>query len=142
MPFESPFNALRNQNRKSRVHIVDAVSRDGASGTLATSAFQFNTTEYPAGTRFQFQTTLHVSSGTLTGTVTLYNLTDGEVVTGTNISTSSTSPQTTVSAIIPVGSAAGNLKDTDKTYEIRLSVSGGTDPTDIVYLGSAALIVL
>lgn len=142
MPYESPFNALRNQFRKNRIHIVDAVSRDGASGTLATSAFSFDPTEYPPDTKFQFQVVLHVSDSSLTGEVVLYNLTDGEPVTDTNISTSATTPQTILSPFLPVGNNAGDLKDSSKTYEMRLSVSGGTEPTDLAYLASASLIVL
>lgn len=140
MPFESPFNAIRNQFRRPRIQITDAQATDATSGPLSVGQFEFNAGNYPSGTNFLFTVVSQVSNGALTGSVQLYNVTDGEVVTNTSLSTSSTSPDGQVSASIPVGAAAGDLKTSAKVYEVRLSVSGSL-ATDIVSLGSAALII-
>jgi hypothetical protein len=141
MPFQSPFNAIRNQFRPPQITITEGQSVDATSGVLAIGQFGFNAANYPFGTEFRFRSTLSVSGGALTGTVLLYNLTDGEVVSATTLSTSSTTPDSQVGLDIPVGVIAGNLKPSAKTYEVRLSVTGAL-PTDIVNLGSAALVII
>jgi hypothetical protein len=72
--------------------------------------------------------------------VQLYNLTDGEAVTNGLLSTSSTSPVALTGSDLIVGSAAGNLQDSAKVYEIRISVSGA-DATDILTVGSVRLLI-
>jgi hypothetical protein len=141
MPFQSPFNAIRNQFRIPQITITEGQSVDATSGVLATGQFGLNAANYPSGAVFRFRSTLSVSSGALTGTVLLYNLTDGEVVSATTLSTSSTTPDSQVGLDIPVGVIAGNLKPSLKTYEVRLSVTGAL-PTDVAFLGSAALVII
>jgi hypothetical protein len=138
MPFQSPFNALRNQFRRPRYQIADTQSTDATSGTLSVGQFSFNPAAYPAGTGFNLTVTFSVSDGALTGQVLLYNVTDGEVVTNSTLTTSSTAPDGQTSLALPVGGAAGDLKLSAKVYEARISVSGAT-AVDMVSVGSVAL---
>jgi hypothetical protein len=116
--------------------LVSNEATDATSGTLALGQIEFDPGEYAGATVFEFLATFSVSGGTLTGTVSLYNVTDAEIVTGTTLTTASTTPVRLGSGALTVGAAAGNLKSTAKVYEVRLSVTG-TLPTDIVTLGSA-----
>jgi len=118
--------------------LVSNEATDATSGTLALGQIEFDPSEYAGATLFEFLATLSVSGGTLTGTVGFYNVTDAELVTGTALTTTSTTPVRIGSGALTVGAAAGNLKSTAKVYEVRLSVTG-TLPTDIVTLGSAYL---
>jgi hypothetical protein len=140
MPFQSPFNAIRNQFRSPRYQIADTQAQDATSGTLSVGQFAFNASQYPSGTEFRLLVTFYVSNGGLTGTVFLYNVTDGETVTNSTLTTSSTSPDSQVSLALPVGVAVGDLKPTSKVYEARISVTGAA-PTDIVTVGSVGLSV-
>lgn len=140
MPFQSPFNALRNQFRGPRRLLTDTQATDALSGVLTVGQFGFDASQYPSGTDFRFAATLHVSEGSLTGTVLLYNLTDAEVVTGATLTSSLTSPDSQVSAVLSVGIAAGFLKTSLKTYEVRISTTGST-PVDMVTVGSAELVI-
>jgi len=141
MPFQSPFNALRNQFRRPRYQIVDTQSQDALSGPLSVGQFGFNASQYPDGTEFRLSVTFQVSNGALTGTVLLYNVTDGETVTNSTLTTSSTSPDSQLSLALPVGAAAGNLKSSVKVYEARISVTGAA-PVDIVSVGSVSLAII
>lgn len=139
MPFDSPFSAIQATagQRADRITLVESANATGASGPQALGQFEFNAGSFP-GTSFEFEAVVSVSDGGLTGTVQLYNITDGELVASSTLNTSSTTP-VQLDATLTVGSAAGEFQDTSKLYEVRLSVSGGTEPTDIVTLGSAIL---
>lgn len=137
MPYQSPFNAIRNQFRQNRVNIADTESTDATSGPLAAGQFSFNTANYPDGADFTFLAVMSVSDGSLTGTLELYNLTDGETVA--TVTTSATTP-TSLNSVLTVGTGVGELKTSAKVYELRLSVSGSL-VSDIVSLGSAAIVV-
>jgi hypothetical protein len=141
MPFQSPFNAIRNQFRVPRRLLTETKAQDALSGSLTVAQFQFNAAQYPSGTVFRLGVTFHVSDGSLTGTVLLYNLTDAEVVTNSTFTTSSTTPDSQVSSALIVGAAAGNLKTSAKTYEVRISVTGAS-PVDVVTVGSLELVTL
>jgi len=141
MPFQSPFNALRNQFRPPRLLLTETQATDAVSGTLVVGQFQFNASSYPDGTEFRLTSTFHVSDGSLTGTVLLYNLTDAETVTNSTLTSSLTAPDSQVSSALPVGAGAGQLKTSAKTYEVRISVTG-TLPVDMVTVGSVSLAIL
>jgi hypothetical protein len=70
--------------------------------------------------------------------VRLQNMTDGETVTGTDLTTSSLG-NTEVSADIVVGIAAGNLK-TAKLYAVQLSLTAG-GLSDFATITNARLVV-
>lgn len=141
MPFQSPFNAIRNQFRVPRRLLTETKAQDALSGPLTVGQFRFDASQYPAGTAFRLGVTFHVSDGSLTGTVLLYNLTDAEVVTNSTFTTSSTTPDSQVSSDLIVGAATGNLKTSSKTYEVRISTTGAA-PVDVVTVGSVELIIL
>lgn len=138
MPFDSPMTAVRQLGRKSRWTLVETASVDNPGGTQALGQFNFLPTFLGITANYRLQATFSTSKGSITGSVQLYNVTDGEAVTGGLLQTSSTSPTTEVGVVLTVGSAAGNLKDTSKLYEIRASVTG-SDATDILSIGSVAL---
>lgn len=139
MPFDSPFSAIQaaQQPGSPRLLLAESAAVPGTSGTLALGQFAFDAGSFP-GISFRFGVTLSVSSGSLTGLVQLFNVTDAEVVTGTSLTSSALSPTALLSPVLTVGAGAGNFKNTLKLYEVRLSVSGAL-VTDIASLGSAAL---
>lgn len=137
MPFDSPFSAIQSLGQRSdRITLAESANATATGGPQALGQFQFDAGLFP-GTTFSFEVVFSVSDGGLTGTVQLYNLTDGEVVASGNLSGSPTTPSL-VSNTLVVGNGAGEFQDTSKLYEVRLSVTG-TEPTDIVTLGSAVL---
>jgi len=121
--------------------VANNESVDGVVSTLALGAFAFNPAEYGGSSTFEFEVVLSASTGTLTATALLYNLTDAEDVTGATLTTSSTTPVKQNSGSLTVGTAAGNLKSTEKIYEVQI-MNSGTLNTDQTYLGIAVLRVL
>jgi hypothetical protein len=119
-------------------HIADTESVDFPSGTLAVGQFQFNPNFYGQTSSFRLTATMSTSKGAITGSVQLYNLTDGETVTNGLLQTSSTTPGLLFSPALTVGSAPGDLQDTSKLYEARISVTG-VDVTDILSVGSVTI---
>jgi hypothetical protein len=113
-------------------------------GTLAKGQATIEPSSWTGATfQFQIRYTLLCSGAGITTQALLYNLTDGEIVTGTTLThTGDTDYATVTSAVLVVGVAAGNLKTTAKVYEIRLSVSaGGVGPADVATLTQATLLV-
>jgi hypothetical protein len=113
---------------------------DGVTSSIQIGQFAFNPNSYGSGKTFQFEVILSVNIGTLTATASLYNLTDGETVTGTSLTTSNTTPTKRNSGDLTVGSASGRLKDSEKIYEVHLENSG-TLVTDLSNLGSSIIII-
>lgn len=116
-------------------------SVDGVTSLLQIGQFAFDPTPYGSGINFQFEVVISVNIGTLTGTASLYNLTDSETVTATTLSTSNTTPTKRNSGNLTVGGAAGNLKSTEKIYEVRIQ-NDGSLVTDLTFLGSAVMIAM
>jgi hypothetical protein len=71
--------------------------------------------------------------------VELYNLTDGELVTGTDLTTGSGTPVVLKSPVLLVGGGAGQLRNVESLYEVRVTLIGAADPADFGYLGSSSL---
>lgn len=113
---------------------------DGTASTAFLGAFPFNPLEWGPERTFTLVVTLSVSDVALTGTVILRNLTDIEDVTIGAISTSSTSPVKLTSGALTVGSAAGNLKDSEKLYEVRIT-NDGVNLSDKTFLGVAYMLI-
>lgn len=115
---------------------------DGVTSQIAAGQIRFLPTEWGGSSllSYYFEVVLSVNDPLRTAQAWLYNVTDGEIVTGTTLSTSSTTPVALRSAALTVGVAAGNLKTTAKVYEVRLS-NDGTVITELSFLGSAMMIV-
>ena len=111
-----------------------------STGPLALSQFQFNPADYSGTRSFSLVATMYVSGATagsgLTGRLKLRNLTDGEDVTSTTLDVTATTPTTVTSGALTVGTASGNLKAAQKTYELRLELVGSADATDTVEVGT------
>ena len=137
MPYDSPASALLAVAGRERTLIVETAAVDNPNGTLALGQFAYTPLDY--GRRaFTFEAVMSVTKVADTGSIQLYNLTDGEAVTGALLQTTSVSPIKVASAALTVGVAAGNLKTTEKVYEVRLSVTGA-DVTDVLSAGSVSL---
>jgi len=76
----------------------------------------------------------------ITARARLYNLTDREYVTGADVTTTALVATEVVSVALTVGSVAGNLQDSKKTYEVRMDVIGGVWNTDTAHFGSVELV--
>jgi hypothetical protein len=138
MPFDSPMTAIRGLLQRARFQIADTEAVDNPSGTKAIGQFQFLPSFYGETGTYRFEAVLSVSNALITGSVQLYNVTDGEAVTNGLLQTTSTTPTQVISSPLTVGSAAGNLKDTTKIYEVRISVTGAL-ASDILSVGSVLL---
>jgi hypothetical protein len=114
---------------------------DGLTSSTTLGSFAFDPTAYGASLDYQFEVVLSVNNALRTATAELYNLTDAELVTGTTLNTSSTTPVKLNSGNLTVGAAAGNLKNSEKVYEVRLQ-NDGTLVTELSLLGSAIMRVL
>jgi hypothetical protein len=139
MPFQSPFNAIANTigAERSLFSITDTETVDAPTALKAVGQFSMNAANFGSASTFIFRSAFHVSSGALTGTVTLYNLTDGEVVA--SFATSSTTPQAQ-EANLTVGVGVGDLKTSARIYEVRISVTGAL-VTDVLTVGSGMLVI-
>lgn len=109
------------------------------------------------GARIIDLTAFPATAGTLTRTITfeidvdmtatatsvevqLYDSTHSVIVTGTNLTSSSTT-NATLSAVLTVGSSAGNLRnDVASHYELQLKMNGGLG-ADFVFCTNARLII-
>jgi hypothetical protein len=74
---------------------------------------------------------LNTDSADATATLRLYNLDLGEPVTGALVTSTSVAPQSVVSGPLTVGSAAGNIRLGQHTYEVQLWRVGGS-PSHVV----------
>jgi hypothetical protein len=105
---------------------------DFTQGTVVNGQFAFDWSDYSTDyTAAKFQAVGSVTPPE-TGTVQLYNLTDGAPVATLGTFTSAT-PTKLVSADI-----SGSLPASEKVYEIRISVTGST-AADTITVGSAVL---
>jgi hypothetical protein len=113
-----------------------------ATGSIACGQFNWNASNWEYGTygTYVFAATLWVSGATpaIGCTVQLYNVTDGEAVTLGVLTTTSNTP-TYLTANLTCGAGAGLLKTSAKMYEVRVTLTGGADPTDTAYVGSCRL---
>lgn len=78
-------------------------------------------------------------TGGLSLGVSLYNLTDGEAVTGASATVTATTWTAYASSTLTVGSSAGNLKNSAKLYEVRLVLSNGANVADFGTVGTVDL---
>lgn len=116
-------------------NIVYPRSVANPDGTVVIGQFEFDASLYTL-TNYYFRVTASVTAGQ-TGTVSIYNLTDGEPVTAGSLTWVETAP-TPKSGTLTKGSAAGNLKDSPKVYEVRASVTGST-VAHILTVGSTSI---
>ena len=123
------------QENSTPLKVGDNQSVDGVTATLSLGEFEFTPR---TNARLKFKAILYSSSGSLTASAQLYNVSDAEYVTSSLVSTTNTSP-TTLEADLSIGSAANLFKDTTKTYAVRISTTG-TIITDEAFLGSAFLV--
>ena len=72
-----------------------------------------------------FRVVLQTTSGAAECDILLYNLDDGESVTGTTLTSTSLTAERKISGALTIGAAAGNIKNAAKTYEVRLMRNGG-----------------
>jgi len=111
-------------------------------GTVGTSGFTvWIDPRHWGGRRLRnviFGGVLASSSGSLTATLQLYNLDDGEAVTGTTLNTSSTDPVIVESSPLVVLRASGSIKRARRRYEVRITTTGTTAP-EFAKLGQAFL---
>lgn len=113
---------------------------DGATAEVLAATVPFNAGEYANFSTFKFEVVLSINNTGDTGEVYLFNLDDNEEVTGSRqtITGAGSDAPTKYSATLTVGAAAGNLKDTEKLYEVYVTNDATGDDTRVTLLGSAA----
>lgn len=111
---------------------------DGSLGSKSLGAFSWNPLDWRAGARFSVQVVLSSSNSAETASINLYNLSDQELVGGATLGTTSLSPVVLETSPLTVGSSIGNLKNSQKIYEVRLSTSstlaGDLSLLEVAYL--------
>lgn len=110
--------------------------------TLALAKIAFNPSDWGTGKTFRFGGTLAVDTGGRTATLLLQNLTDAEAVTIGSLTGTTTTFTKVESGDLTVGVAAGDLKSTEKIYEIRLRIDSGSLAAQKALLGSAYFRIL
>ena len=104
--------------------VADDESIDGTQGRRR-FYFSLDGSLYAAAA-VNFVASLQTALAADTVTCLLCNWTDGELVTSCTLThTGDTIPTTLTSAALTIGPAAGNLKNSLKTYYVELSVTGG-----------------
>lgn len=129
---------MSNINKQNHITVSGYEKVDGVVKTIAITQFSFNPNDWDYGTSVYFEVGVSTSNVIYTTTVLLYNLTDGETVTGTTLTTNSLSPTRYSTAALTVGAAVGNIKTSTKVYEVRLTTDGILD-TDFGYLNWAMM---
>lgn len=111
----------------------------GSDTPLVVGAFALNPNDYAlANTTVAFKFDVVAATGTtpLTVHVLLFNLTDGEIVTSSQLAISNDTMPAKYSATLAVGAAAGQIKTSgEKIYECRVFLdAASTGPTDTIEL--------
>jgi len=109
---------------------------DGIALSKVSCQFSFNPNDWPPGKQFFFGAVLSVNQALRTAEVELHNLTDVEQVTTGTLGTSSLTPVKVESSALTVGSGAGNLKNGERMYEVRIT-NDGTLSTEKTLQGCA-----
>jgi hypothetical protein len=73
----------------------------------------------------RFRCVLETTSVAAACEIQLWNLDDGEIVTGTDLSSVSLTAERLLSAALTVGAVAGNIKSGLRTYEVQILRNGG-----------------
>ena len=121
---------------------VGGRSSYGSSSPLAIGAIAFNPNDYTlTGTTKSVKLRAVVANGSngLTTHVKLRNITDGEDVATLDF-TSTTS--TKVESTLTIGTSTGNIKTSEKIYEVRIYVDSPVSGVDTIELYSAELLVI
>lgn len=99
-------------------------------GPVSIGTIFLDPTAFP-GRTFFFEAMLSTTSGSALASIRLYNLDDGEVLTGSLLTSSSLAGARVASSTFTVGATAGQLKPSFKKYDVQLFRNGGA-PTDFV----------
>lgn len=114
----------------------------GEGGVIVMGQFAFNAGAYTIShVRFEACLWVSVAAAGPYARVRLYNLTDGEYVTGAVCTTTSETVSAEASGDLTIGSDAGDLKSSQKVYEVRLEIVDGVAMLDASHLGSAHLVL-
>ncbi|MBD3261341.1 MAG: hypothetical protein GF334_06585 [Candidatus Altiarchaeales archaeon] len=116
--------------------LSNASNVDGNTTEISLGAVPFSPSVYASLTSIEFIVILSASDTTFTATVKLYNVTDREFVTGTTLNTTNTDPTKLTSGPLTVGTASGNVKTSERLYQVWVSISGASI-NDQAFLDSA-----
>lgn len=126
-----------------RINCGDSVSYSSTT-PLVVSAFSLLPSDYNVDAltvSARLEVVAAIGKAGITVHAELYNLTDGETV-GSVLDFTSTTP-TKATAALTIGAAAGNLKTTEKVYELRIyNDATPADATETVELYSAYVVMM
>lgn len=122
------------------LHPQDSVDHSLAGSPVSVSQFVFDGSKYSGTVKFSTLMWVSGPTGALQAQVSLYNLSDGEAVTGTTLTSTAAGATHSLSGALTVGAAAGNLKNTEKVYEVRLEILNSADPADTAHYGHIELV--
>ena len=100
------------------------------------SAFAFAPTDYDPVTTITFQAIAANGNAGLTTHVRLINITDAETVADLTFTTTATAKN---SVVLTRGAGVGEIKETEKIYEVQIQLTAAPGPTDSIELFSAEL---
>jgi len=113
--------------------LVMGGSVNGSTSSVSFGAIPFDPSNYASMTSLEFVVVMSTTDTSFSGTVNLYNLTDREFITGTTINTSSTDPVKISSGALTIGSGVGEIKTSERFYQVWLSTNGPTN-NDMAFL--------
>ncbi len=112
--------------------------------TKVLGSFTFDPTTFPGSRNFRFTMTGNVGGASMPALsleLELWDVTNSEQVSLTSLATINGDPEYESSVSLNVGAAAGDLKDSLTTYEVRANLTNALDPTDFGTIGSANIMV-
>jgi hypothetical protein len=110
----------------------------GITDTVASGARVFNTTQFGDTSTWKFEITAMVSHAGITGQVWLYDVTNGETITGSTLSVTAQIPTRYQSGALSTAGGANQLKNAATAYEARMNILG-VGVTNIMHCGVALM---
>lgn len=104
--------------------------------TVVAAQFTLNGSDFSSSLTWTFNMIAAIVQHAGTAEARLYNLSDQEYVTNATITTTNSAPTSVQSPTLVVGSASGNIKDTEKIYEVRLRTVIGDQTAALSHFGT------
>lgn len=110
-------------------------------GGMTLDATRFPETSGGLTRSLAFEADVQKTAGATSVDIQLVDVTHGATVTGTSLTSSSTSTTLVASGPLTVGADAGNIRNDETTqYEVQIKRTGGS-PADAVFVVNARLVI-
>ena len=133
------------------IFIAGNQNTSNITAALFTGARSFDTTQFPATQGIlnrtdKFLATIQNTSGATKTTISLYDVRNSVVITGTSLdnsgSVSQVLPYDVISGPLTLGTVSGNIRtDSSGMYEIQIEMVGGSPVSDVATVSNARLVI-